>query len=162
MLRGQTAPEARSERRRNVWHAGAFLPIAKRVGFFLGGSPALELASSSFCLIEKKGGDRVRGAGTPRGLRIDVKAARGRNEEGLRFWGQPERGPKLPRKDEDYVSGLYSTEGRGTPHASACGQVCPRVLLPPPDFGFYFFYFLYFSYYFLASLTGLRVRLRCR
>lgn len=72
---GHTAPEAWSERRRNVWHAGASLPMAKRVGFFLGGSPALELASSSFCLMEKKRGDRVRGVGTLWDLQIDVKAA---------------------------------------------------------------------------------------
>lgn len=39
---------------RTIQYIGASLPIAKRVGFFLGGSPALELVSSSFCGIEKK------------------------------------------------------------------------------------------------------------
>lgn len=38
----------------NIWYTNGSLPIAKRVGFFLGGSPALELASSSFYFIEKK------------------------------------------------------------------------------------------------------------
>lgn len=43
-----------------------FLPIARRVGFFLGGSPAVELASSSFCFKNEKEGNKVKWPSTPR------------------------------------------------------------------------------------------------
>lgn len=63
MPQSQAAPDDWFETTRTIRYASAFLPIAKRVGFFLGGSPALELVSSSFCFVEKKWRNRVRGGG---------------------------------------------------------------------------------------------------
>lgn len=74
MPQSQAAPDNWFETTRTIRYASAFLPIAKRVGFFLGGSPALELVSSSFCFVEKKWGNRVRGAGKLwQALRIEIK-----------------------------------------------------------------------------------------
>lgn len=87
MPQSQAAPE-NWFKTRIIQYTSASLPIAKRVGFFLGGSPALELASSSFYYIRRNREIELGGqasCGKARGLKLSYSENRkrpGRNSMG--------------------------------------------------------------------------------